>query len=394
MKNGFSHLFLKQVKWIRPGGALMLAVGMGCGGDREVKTYKVAKDDNHTQQAHAHAHAAGAGTGAMGGERPAVPHLHAKTPEGWQEIAPEKMRVASFRVTGDGGKTAEVAVIPLPGVSKIELRSVNMWREELGLGELTSEQLKDESQTVSVGDAQGLMVELSGTRPGETNGASGILGAVAERGNITWFIKMAGDKELVARNKDNFMSYLKSLEFHEGAHDHGTHASAAPGGDPDVTQVAQAPNAANPVSANTEKTPESGKPNFKAPENWKSKPPGQMILSAYNIEGGQADVTISKFPGDVGGMVANVQRWRGQLGLSPGSADEARKSVEMVEVGGKKDSYMVDLKGTNVRTGKPARMVAIGVPFQGDTWFFKLQGDEGVVEKEKEKFLQFVKEAY
>ena len=112
-----------------------------------------------------------------------------------------------------------------------------------------------------------------------------------------------------------------------------------------------------------------------------------MILSAYNIEGGQADVTISKFPGDVGGMVANVQRWRGQLGLSPGSADEARKSVEMVEVGGKKDSYMVDLKGTNVRTGKPARMVAIGVPFQGDTWFFKLQGDEGVVEKEKEKFL-------
>ena len=40
-----------------------------------------------------------------------------------------------------------------------------------------------------------------------------------------------------------------------------------------------------------------------------------MVASAYNVEdtAGQAEVTISKFPGDVGGMIANVQRWRGQL---------------------------------------------------------------------------------
>ena len=66
----------------------------------------------------------------------------------------------------------------------------------------------------------------------------------------------------------------------------------------------------------------------------------------------------------------------------------------MIEVGGKNDSYMVDLKGTNVRTGKSARMISIGVPFQGDTWFFKLTGDEAVVEQEKDKFLKFVKDAY
>jgi hypothetical protein len=366
-----------------PAAALLL-VGTGCGGDREIKTYKVAKEDNHSHAAQAHASAVGATA-----ERPSVPHLHAKTPEGWQELAPEKMRVASFRVTGDGGKTAEVAVIPLPGVSKIELRSVNMWREELGLGELTSDQLKDETEPVQVGDAQGLMVELSGTRAGETSSDAGILGAVAERGAITWFVKMAGDKDLVLSQKENFVSYLKSLEFHEGAHSHASEA--------EVTQVAQVPNAENPVSSNTEKLPAgSAKPNFKSPENWKSKPPGQMVTSAYNIEGdgGQAEVTVSKFPGDVGGMVANIQRWRGQLGLPPGTAEDARKSAEMFEVGGKKDSYMVDLKGTNVRTGKSARMISIGVPFEGDTWFFKLMGDDAVVGKEKDKFLKFVKEAY
>lgn len=306
------------------------------------------------------------------------------------------MRVASYRIT-EGDKTAELAVIPLPGVGKIELRSVNMWREELGLEELTSEQLKEQSQTVAVGDAKGLMVHLTGERGGESNGPrTGILGAVAERGNITWFIKMAGDQDLVAKQKDNFLAYLKSLEFHEGAHDHQStaRAEAAPAEKP--TQLAQAPSAENPISTNTEKSPEGTKPNFKAPENWKTKAPGQMVQSAYNIEGdgGQAEVTISKFPGAVGGMVANIQRWRGQLGLAPGSAEDAQKSAEMIEVGGKKESYLVDLKGTNARTGKPARMVAVGVPYQGETWFFKLMGDEAVVGKEKDAFVRFIKSAY
>jgi hypothetical protein len=370
--------------------AAILALSTGCGGDREIKTYRVAKEDTQTHAAHEHASAAGGMS-----ERPSIPHLHAKTPEGWQEVAPEKMRVASFRVSGPGGKSAEVAVIPLPGVSKIELRSVNMWREELGLEELTQEQLKDETTPVAVGDTTGLMVEMAGTREGDTSGAgAGVLGAVAERKNITWFIKMAGDKEVVALQKNNFVSYLKSLEFHEGAH--GS-ADTASGGRAEVTQVAKAPSADQAVSANTEKSPAgSEKPNFKAPANWTTKAPGPMITSAYNVqvEGGSAEVTISKFPGAVGGMEANIQRWRGQLGLEPGTAEEARKSAEMIEVGGKKESYMVDLKGTNVRTGKAARMVSIGVPYQGETWFFKLMGDESAVEKEKEKFVQFVKAAY
>ena len=363
-------------------GALLLTA---CSGESEIKTYRVAKEDSHTHSAAATATAAG----AMSQQRPNIPHIHGEAAEGWQEMQPEKMRVASYRIAGENGKSAEMAVIPLPGVGKIELRSVNMWREELQLEPLTSDQLKEQTEPVQVGDAKGLMVDLTGQRSGDTNASPiGILGAVAERGGITWFIKMAGDRDLVAKQKNNFVSYLKSLEFHEGSH--GAQPPA------ETTQVAQAPSVEQPVSANTEKSPAGGKPSFKAPENWKTKPPGPMIASAYNVEdaGGAAEVTISKFPGEVGGMVANVQRWRGQLGLSPGSAEEARNSAEMIEVAGKKDSYMVDLKGKNARTGKDARMVAIGVPFQGETWFFKLMGDDAVVAKEKNKFIQFVKSAY
>jgi hypothetical protein len=381
MKNNRFRAFGSASVYGIAGTALILA---GCGGDNEIKTYRVAKEDSHSHAAQAEATAAAAMT-----ERPAIPHVHGEAAADWQELPPEKMRVASYRIAGKDGKQAELAVIPLPGVKDIGLRSVNMWREELELGPLNDDQLKEQTQKVQVGDTSGLLVDLSGKRPGQTNETkTGILGAVAERGNITWFIKMAGDSELVAQQKNNFISYLKSLEFHEAAH-------GAPVGDAETTQVAQAPSAENPVSANTEKAPAGEKPNFKVPSNWKTKPPGPMIASAYNVEGdGQAEVTISKFPGEVGGLIANVQRWRGQLGLPQIPPDEARKSVEMIEVGGKKEAYMVDLKGTNVRTGKEARMVAVGVPFQGDTWFFKLVGDDALVGKEKTKFLEFVKNAF
>jgi hypothetical protein len=102
-------------------------------------------------------------------------------------------------------------------------------------------------------------------------------------------------------------------------------------------------------------------------------------------------VTISKFPGEAGGQEANINRWRGQLGLSPISG--ADSSVSSLEIDGRK-AYLVDIKGTNARSGKQARMVAIGVPRSDETWFYKLLGDEAAVEKEKSAFIQFVKSAY
>ena len=38
-------------------------------------------------------------------------------------------------------------------------------------------------------------------------------------------------------------------------------------------------------------------------------------------------------------------------------------------------------------------MIAAGVPRGGDTWFYKLTGDEAVVEKEKDAFLKLIRGA-
>src|SRR5205823_6348878 len=99
---------------------------------------------------------------------------------------------------------------------------------------------------------------------------------------------------------------------------------------------------------------------------------------------------ISAFPGDVGGTFGNVNRWRGQMGLPPITKDELPQSTTTVDVENGGKGTAVDLKGTDAKTGNPARLVACAVPHGDSTWFYKLLGDESTVAHEKEAFIKFV----
>ncbi|HTG43241.1 MAG TPA: hypothetical protein VK633_01795 [Verrucomicrobiae bacterium] len=365
-------------------GPVCLVLASGCG-DSEIKTYRVAKEDNSTKLPPASAHSADDGHdhGAAAPSKipapSALPKLTWALPKGWQELPPDRMRKAAFQIAGPEGKMAQVVIIPLPGASNIELESVNMWREELGLPGLTKNEVTTEGTAVQLGDAKGHLFEMANTAPkaGQTF-KTRTLGAIAERENILWFVKMTGEDQLVAEQKPAFVSFLRSIGFAK-------------------TDPSQLAATERPVSTNAKELPAGADaPKLKIPANWKEKPPGPMITAAYAVaaDGGQADISISKFPGDVGGLAANINRWRGQLGLAPLGEAEARGSAKMLEVDGKSDAYMVDLTGKNARTGKPARMVALGVPRAGDTWFYKLLGDDVVVGQEKEPFLKFVLGAY
>ena len=358
--------------------AISAAFLAGCG-DSEIKTYRVAKEENPLPDIP---------TQTGPGARPAIPHVHSDVPQGWIEGQAEGMRVATYRISGGGDGVGTVSIIPLPGDNSIQLESVNMWREELQLPRVTAEELDETKKPIQVGDAEGILVDMTATSGGP-NGTNRTIGAIAERNGIMWFVKMIGNSAAVGENKEKFIAFTKSLEFHEGSH-------GAP------TQVASnerpVPSAERPVSTNTRELPEgSNTPKFDVPEHWTETAAGPMVQRAFTISGenGKAEMTITKFPGDVGGMVANINRWRGQLGLAPLAEAEARQSAELLEIDGQKNAYLVDIKGKNMRAGgDAASMVAIGVPHQGETWFFKLLGDESVVAKEKDAFVKFVVSAY
>ena len=136
---------------------------------------------------------------------------------------------------------------------------------------------------------------------------------------------------------------------------------------------------------------------FSLPEGWSEKPPTSMVIMAFqagNPPEQVADVSVSAFPGDVGGQLANLNRWRRQVGLGPVAPEAADGFITELEVSGIA-SWQVDLTGPDGMgpDGTAARMMVTAVPHNGQTWFFKMMGPQAAVEGQKagyEAFLQSV----
>jgi hypothetical protein len=137
-----------------------------------------------------------------------------------------------------------------------------------------------------------------------------------------------------------------------------------------------------------------GKPNWTVPTGWKEGSPTQMLIAKFAVADGdaKAEVTVSAFPGDVGGLLANVNRWRRLIGLSPIEDADLPKAVTPVDAQGAKAS-LVDITGTDPKTGKKARLVCVVIPQATQTWFYKLIGDESVVAREKDALIKFAQSA-
>src|SRR4051812_43352271 len=127
-----------------------------------------------------------------------------------------------------------------------------------------------------------------------------------------------------------------------------------------------------------------------APGEWIAKPPGPMRKGSYTVkgDGGEADLSITAFPGETGGLLANLNRWRGQVSLPPLTADQLDANRQHLDLGAL-HADVVDFVGS--ANGVPTRLVGAVVPNNGETWFFKLMGPDALVAKEKPAFLEFLR---
>ncbi|WP_415908074.1 hypothetical protein [Oleiharenicola sp. Vm1] len=127
-----------------------------------------------------------------------------------------------------------------------------------------------------------------------------------------------------------------------------------------------------------------------APASWQERAPGSIRKGSYTVpgEGGAVgDLSITAFPGDTGGLHANVNRWRGQVGLAPISDAEVEKSIEHFEANGL-HMEIVELVGTS--GNPPMRLLGAIVPHEKETWFFKLTGPDALVASQREAFRTFL----
>jgi hypothetical protein len=372
--------------------AALAVILAGCNRD-QAKVYTVPKETPQTNAAVStastmpagHPETGGTGMTGMGsgmnmGMDPSTrPKLTYKLPAGWSEADPGSVRVASFKVNKDG-KQADVSVIPLSGAAGGDIANVNRWRGQAGLEPASGDDLKKVAQIVEIAGQPAELYEVAGKNPGSGDPMR-VIGVIQHRDDVAWFFKMTGDDELVAAQKPVLIEFLKTTKFE------ALDTTSLPVSHPPVDGMSMPGMAAatGPISR-------EGQPVWQVPAGWKEAPGGQFLVAKFLISGeaaAQATVNVSASVGDGGGLAANVNRWRKQLGLPDQSEAEIGKDTSSLEVSGG-NGTLVTMSGIDARSGQPAGLIGAMVPHGSQTWFYKLMGDSKVVAAQKDAFTKFV----
>jgi len=171
-------------------------------------------------------------------------------------------------------------------------------------------------------------------------------------------------------------------------------ASPAPAAAP-AAPVAAQPAAAAPMVAPASMKAEAASfdaPKWgKLPAGWSVGPENAMRKATWIVagpDGSKAEVAVTVFPGNVGGLTANVNRWRGQIGLGSATGEEIAASAKPAKVGGL-DSQRFVMASTDGKKGLDAVMT----PHKGATWFFKMSGDAAAVTANGSALVAFLAES-
>lgn len=249
-----------------------------------------------------------------------------KLPDGWKEIASSSpLRYKTIAIPAEP-KSLELTVseLQIPGdTTAFALSNLNRWRGQLSLAPIEESQLDSETEKLEAPGGTVLYVNYSGK-------------------------------------------------------------SSAGGGMPPMMAGGNAPSAppSAPRSAAKPKSPLQ----FQTPSDWKPAQGTSLSVAAFQAqhEGQSVTITITPAGGD---LIANVNRWRGQIQLPAASADEIKNSSRSLTVD-KRPVVIVELMNEN---GNPPQAIFAAILNDGgQTWFIKLSGDAAAAKQEQSNFDSFV----
>ncbi len=128
---------------------------------------------------------------------------------------------------------------------------------------------------------------------------------------------------------------------------------------------------------------------WKLPKGWtEARTPGSMRYATIAPPASEpkVDVSVVVLPGPAGGELANVNRWRGQIGLPPlddAALGAARKRLKAAA--GEVSLYDFSSEGA-----KKTRVVAGFTVNRGNTWFVKMTGDADAVATHRGAFVNLL----
>jgi hypothetical protein len=142
-----------------------------------------------------------------------------------------------------------------------------------------------------------------------------MLGAVVPGKDATWFFKVVAPSDRLERHKPEFLGFLRTLRSEEG-------------------QI-----------------------RWTTPPGWQEEK-GSAAREAtlrFGDRDPRLEVAVSRLAGDAGGLAANINRWREQLGLERAGESEIASMVQRVD-GAAVEVKLADLSGPSRPSGGPRMM--------------------------------------
>ena len=310
------------------------------------------------------------------------------TPPGWSELPLTSMRVANFRVAGD--PRAECYLTSLSGEGGGLAANVNRWRTQMQQPPLGADEVAALPQA-TLFDLPATLVEIDGTWSGMSGDQSGdgfrLVGLLLVDPVESKFLKMIGPKAVVTAETAHFKELASS--FHQGGHAHGEgedpHAGIAPasGTMPKDAVHGMADDGASlaPTAAGAGGSALS----WMAPKGW-SLGPEKAMREVTFLAGEKREVEcyVTALGGDGGGMAANLNRWRSQMGRADLTEAEIGALPTIAMLGSQ--ARMIEIE----REGDKGDVVLGAVCLQPDhAVFVKMLGPKGSVEAQRAAFVEF-----
>tara|TARA_B110000014_G_C20104708_1_gene580652 strand:- start:458 stop:1072 length:615 start_codon:yes stop_codon:yes gene_type:complete len=130
------------------------------------------------------------------------------------------------------------------------------------------------------------------------------------------------------------------------------------------------------------------------PNTWEELEPGNMRIANFNVidsKNKSTDISISIFPGDVGGIENNVNRWRNQINLNPQTIEEISKYIQNITLPLLGDAQIVNLNNPQNNQG----MQVVIIPTQNNqTIFVKMMGEFNSLSELDYEFNLFMQSIY
>lgn len=297
-------------------------------------------------------------------------------PGTWTSVVSEQpMRIATYRAGGEPG--VEVVVSAFPGDVGGTLANVNRWRGQVGAAPVAESDLAGMLESVEVEGVKVSTLRIKGE-------PQDMLAAMIMPGDgQTWFVKATAAPAALDGIGTEFVAFARTFRASKGdAAGAATPVASAP------AQAAPAPGSSAAAPSASGAAPAGGidgrLAQWTPPSTWaKEANASGFLTAAYNATNGNggARITASNLSGEGGGLLNNINRWRGQVGLAPvGSLDQQATS----KIGA---ATVVDLADAEGKT----RMIVAVLSAGEKTWYYKLTGTPSGVDDERAAFEKFVR---